>query len=134
MNIVTLIGRTTAKPELKMTASGKSVCTFTLAVNKNFKKDEANFIPCIFWNERAETICKYVDKGQQIAVTGELTSRQYEADGKKRTAIEVVGKRFDFCGSKSEGATNSTPASESASNGASDANYEEVGSEDDLPF
>lgn len=130
MNIVTLIGRTTAKPELKMTTSGKSVCTFTLAVNKNFKKDEANFIPCIFWGERAEIICKYVDKGQQIAVSGELTSRQYEVDGKKRTAIEVVGDRFEFCGSKTEGS--SAPAPANAFTGKPE--YEEVGNEDDLPF
>ena len=133
MNVVTIIGRPTSDIDIKMTTSGKSVCSFTLAVNKNYKRDEANFIPCIFWGERAEALAKYVKKGQQIAVTGELTSRQYEVDGKKRTAIEVVGERFDFCGSKSDGATNSTPVSESAFNGASTANYEEVG-EEDLPF
>ena len=133
MNVVTLVGRTTSDIEPKLTLSGKWVCIFTLAVNKNYKKDEANFIPCIFWGERAEALAKYVKKGQQIAVTGELTSRQYEVNGQKRTAIEVVGERFDFCGGKSDGATNSTPASESASNGASAANFEEVG-EEDLPF
>ena len=130
MNIVTLIGRTTSDIELRTTQSGQSVCSFTLAVNKNFKKDEANFIPVVFWGKQAETLSLYVKKGQQIAISGELTSRQYEVDGKKRTAYEVVGSAFDFCERKNEGATNSYPHNQTAPQGE----YEEIGENEDLPF
>ena len=56
MNTVIIIGRTTSDIELKTTNSGKMVCSFTLAVPKNFKKDEANFIPVVFWEKQAEAL------------------------------------------------------------------------------
>lgn len=129
MNIVTLIGRTTSDIECKVTTSGKSVCSFTLAVNKNFNREEANFIPVVFFGKQAEVLSVHVKKGQQIGVSGELTSRQYEVDGKKRTVYEVVGSAFDFCERKSDNTTNSYPPAQTAPQGE----YEEIG-EDDLPF
>lgn len=132
MNTVIIIGRTTTDIELKTTTSGKSVAQFTLAVPKNFKKDETNFIPVVFWGQQAEALSKYVKKGQQIAIQGELTSRKYEVDGNKRTAYEVVGSNFSFCGAKNNSDTDNT-AKEDASQGEF-ANYETIGEDEDLPF
>lgn len=145
MNTVILIGRTTSDIELKTTNSGKMVCSFTLAVPKNFKKDEANFIPVVFWEKQAEALSKYVKKGQQIAVQGELVSRKYEQDGKTRTTYEVQGTQFSFCGAKQEGATNSTTQAENATQGNTEApmtyipdayqpKFEEIREDQDLPF
>lgn len=149
MNIVTIIGRTTTDIELKTTNSGKMVCSFTLAVPKNFKKDEANFIPVVFWEKQAEALSKYVKKGQQIAVSGELTSRKYEKDGKTLTAYEVQGTQFTFCGAKQDGATNPTPKAENGTQGNTEAPmtyipdaympksapaFEEIRDDADLPF
>lgn len=145
MNTVILIGRTTSDIELKTTNSGKMVCSFTLAVPKNFKKDEANFIPVVFWEKQAEALSKYVKKGQQIAVQGELTSRKYEQDGKTRTTYEVQGTQFSFCGAKQEGATNSTTSKENTTQGNTEApmtyipdayqpKFEEIREDQDLPF
>ena len=133
MNTVIIIGRTTTDIELKTTTSGKSVAQFTLAVPKNFKKDETNFIPVVFWGQQAEALSKYVKKGQQIAIQGELTSRKYEVDGNKRTAYEVVGSNFSFCGAKNnfEG-NNAADEKEAVQNEY--ANYEEIGDDEDLPF
>ena len=130
MNTVIIIGRTTTDIELKTTTSGKSVTQFTLAVPKNFKKDEANFIPVVFWGQQAEALSKYVKKGQQIAIQGELTSRKYEVDGNKRTAYEVVGSNFSFCGTKNNSDTDNTADEKEVAQG----NYEEIGEDEDLPF
>ena len=149
MNTVIIIGRTTSDIELKTTNSGKYVCSFTLAVPKNFKKDEANFIPVVFWEKQAEALSKYVKKGQQIAVMGELTSRQYEQDGKTRTTYEVLGTQFTFCGAKQDGTTNPTPKAENGTQGNTEAPmtyipdaympkaapaFEEISDDSDLPF
>lgn len=132
MNTVIIIGRTTTDIELKTTTSGKSVTQFTLAVPKNFKKNETNFIPVVFWGQQAEALSKYVKQGQQIAIQGELTSRKYEVDGNKRTAYEVVGSSFSFCGAKNNSDTDNT-AKEDVSQGEF-ANYETIGEDEDLPF
>lgn len=136
MNTIILIGRTTTSVECKHTTSGKAVTQFTLAVPKNFKKDETNFIPVVFWGQQAEALSKYVTKGQQIAVQGELISRKYEVDGNKRTAYEVVGEKFSFCGSKQDNGGNNTPIEENAMQNDFQPNtaYEELAEDSDLPF
>lgn len=136
MNITTLIGRPTTDIELKTTTSGKSVCSFRLAVNKNFKRDEANFIPVVFWGKQAETLSTYVKKGQLIAISGELTSRNYEVDGKKYTQIEVTGDNFEFCERKGNAPTENTPTTQNGSQGNTEAyeGYTEIPNDEELPF
>lgn len=58
MNNVTLIGRLARDPELKYSQSGKAFTKFSMAVQREFKKDEVDFINCIAWDKRAETICE----------------------------------------------------------------------------
>lgn len=92
MNKVFLIGRLTADAELRTTTSGKSVTTFSLAVNDGFgEKQKAYFFNVIVWGKGAEAVANYTHKGSKVAVTGKLTSRSYDdKNGNKRTAIEVV--------------------------------------------
>lgn len=92
MNKVFLIGRLTADAELRTTTSGKSVTTFSLAVNDGFgEKQKAYFFNVVVWGKGAEAVANYTHKGSKVAVTGKLTSRIYDdKNGNKRTAIEVV--------------------------------------------
>lgn len=103
MNYCVLMGRLTKDPELRTTPNGKSVASFTIAVDHGYgEKKSANFINCIAWENRAEFVGKYFQKGSMIAVEGEITTRQYEKDGQKRTVTEILAKEIHFCGGKSE--------------------------------
>ena len=130
MNIVILKGRLAADPELKTTQSGVSVCSFTLAVNRRFNKDETDFISCQAWRQSAEFVSKYFRKGQEILIEGELNIDKWETtDGDKRTAPKVVVDRVEFCGGKSD---SDTAKKTSATAPAND--YEAIVDDDDLPF
>ena len=109
MNVCVLLGRLTKDPELKTTQNGKSVVTFSLAVD-GFKKGETDFIDCVAWNATAENLAKFKKKGEQIALTGRITTRSYEdRNGNKRKAVEVTCNTIDFVGGKSNGETTKTP-------------------------
>lgn len=103
MNKILLIGRLVRDPELKYTPNGKAVCTFTLAVNREFKREgeqEADFINIVVWNKSGENCAKYLGKGRQAAIEGRLQIRTYDGDdGKKRWVTEVVADRVEFIGS-----------------------------------
>jgi len=101
MNKVVLIGRMVADPELNFQAnSGMAICRFRLAVTRPFKKDETDFINCIAFNKRAETIAQYLTKGRQLAVTGSIRTGSYDAkDGTKRYTTDIVVDSFEFIGS-----------------------------------
>lgn len=102
LNRIVLIGRLTKKPELKHTANGTAVTTFTLAVDR-FTKDEADFIPIVVWRSSAESCAKYLDKGKVCAVDGRLQIRTYEGtDGKKKTVAEVVADNVRFLSPKGD--------------------------------
>ena len=103
MNKVVLLGRLTKDPDLKFTAgSGKAVSKFTIAVNRQFKKDECDFINCVCFGKTAETISQYFVKGNKIAVEGHIQVSSYDAaDGTKRYSTDVLIDSFDFIESKS---------------------------------
>lgn len=95
MNNLCLTGRITKEPELKTTQSGNSYLLFTLAVDRGFKDDNGNyitdFIPCVAWNNQAEFIHKYVQKGNMLEITGTIQSRTYQTQsGDNRTVIEAI--------------------------------------------
>lgn len=105
MNKVMLIGRLTAKPELRYTASNTAYLRFSIAVNRNFTgadgKREADFINIVAWRKQAETIAKYFDKGNLIALEGRIQTGNYDdKDGNKRTSFDVVLENFEFVESK----------------------------------
>lgn len=101
MNKVILIGRLVKDPELKFAAgNGTAVCKFTLAVTRPFKKDETDFINCISFGKQGENIAKYVQKGMQFAISGNIRTGSYDAkDGTKRYTTDVIVESFDFVGS-----------------------------------
>ena len=132
INNVTLMGRLTADVELKTTQSGTLVTSFCLAVDRRFQqqggKREADFINCVAWRSTAEFISKYFNKGDLLAVTGEIQTRKYQdKNGNNRVAFEVVINQASFCGGKNTEAN----TNESAYNAAE---YEEISVDDDLPF
>ena len=107
MNNVVLIGRLAKDVELRRTASGKAVASFTLAVNKDFKNEQGNydadFIDCVAFEQRAETISKHVHKGDRFGVVGQLATRSYEnKEGKKVKVTEVKVTGFDFLEGKKQ--------------------------------
>ena len=103
MNKVVLVGRLTKDPELRFAAgSGSAVCRFTVAVNRQFKKDETDFIGCVAFGKTAEIIAQYLTKGREIAVSGSIRTGSYDAqDGTKRYTTDVAVDSFDFIGSSS---------------------------------
>ena len=101
MNRIILMGRLVKDPDVKVTTSGKTVCTFTLAVDRLFAgkdgKREADFINIQTWNKTAETVGNYVSKGQRLLVEGRLQIRKYQdKQGQNRTVSEVVADRVEF--------------------------------------
>jgi len=101
MNLVILSGRMTKKIELKSTQNGKSVGKFSLAVQNAYDKEKADFIDCVIWDNQAETLEKYTDKGSKISIEGRLSVRTWEDNDKnKRKTTEVIVERFEFLDSK----------------------------------
>jgi single-strand DNA-binding protein len=95
LNKVILIGRLTKDPEIRVTTSGFSVGTFSLAVNRSFASSngekETDFFNCVCFRNLAEIVGRYVKKGQLISVEGRIQNRSYDAqDGTKRYITEIV--------------------------------------------
>lgn len=107
MNKVALVGRLTAKPELRYTSSNISFTRFTLAVNRQYSnedgKRDADFISIVAWRKQAELITKYFEKGNLIAIEGKLQTSSYEdKDGNKKYTTDVALDSFEFIESKKE--------------------------------
>lgn len=107
LNRVILMGRMVADPELKTTNSGVSVCSFRIAVDRNYVKNgeqrQADFFDIVAWRSSAEFVCKHFTKGSLIAVDGQLQTRQYQTkDGSNRSAVEVVADNISFTGERKE--------------------------------
>ena len=150
LNKVVLCGRMTADPELKTTASGIAVVSFTLAVNRRYQSkgadgaqaQQADFINVTAWRNTAEFISKYFHKGSAICITGSIQTRTWQdQNGQKRYATEVVADEAMFVESKadSSSAGGYSPEAFSApsfSSGANDApKFEDVNTDDSfLPF
>ncbi len=100
---VMAIGRMVKDIEIRMTTTGKSVGSFTLAVNRKFKQEgqpDADFINCVAWGQVADLINKYVHKGNQVGIEGRLQTRSYEHEGIKRHISEVIVEGVTLLGSK----------------------------------
>jgi len=101
MNKTQLVGRLTKDPELKFAkGTGTAVTTFTVAVNRRFKKEgqpEADFIPVVVFGKTAEATATYTAKGKLISVAGSIQTRNYEAkDGTRRYVTEVIADEVGF--------------------------------------
>lgn len=145
INSVVLMGRLTADPELRTTTTGKSVCSFSIAVDRSFvragEERQADFINIVAWEQTANFICRYFRKGSMIALTGSIQTRRYEdKTGAKRTAFEVIAREVSFTGSKAETGTGTysapaqAPAQAPAYQSAMPGDFEEITDDEDLPF
>ena len=108
MNKVVLMGRLTKDPQLRFAAgSGKGVCRFTVAINRQFKRDESDFINCVAFGKPGETISEHFAKGNRIALTGNIRTGSYEAqDGTRRYTTDVVVESFEFIEAKNSTSSN----------------------------
>lgn len=101
MNSAVLVGRLTKDPELKFAqGTGTAVTTFTLAVNRRFKREgqpDADFIPIVVFGKQAEATANWMSKGKLVSVAGSINTRNYEAkDGSRRYVTEVIANEVDF--------------------------------------
>ena len=100
MNVVTIIGRLAADPELKTTGSGISVTNICVAVDRKVTKGEdkiTDWIDVVAWRNTAEFICKYFQKGDPIVVTGSLQTRMWDdKNGQKRKTVEDIADSVEF--------------------------------------
>lgn len=119
LNCAIIMGRLTADPELRTTASGLSVTSFSVAVDRRFQRQgeekQTDFINVVAWRQTAEFVSRYFHKGSMIAVQGSIRTRNYEdKNGNKRTAVEIVADNVSFCGSKAETGTGAPAVSRPA--------------------
>ena len=109
LNHITLMGRLTRDPELRRTGSGVAVASFTIAVDRDFGKNEngekeTDFIDCVAWRQTGEFVSKYFTKGRMAVVSGRLQIRPWtDKDGNKRRTAEVVADNVYFGDSRREG-------------------------------
>ena len=114
MNKVILLGRLIKDPEIKQIPSGKTVATFTLAVDRPFLNPqgnkEADFIPVVVWGKAAELIGNSCAKGHRLLVEGRLQIRSFDGkDGQKHWVTEVICNNFEFVEKKAEGSDGRPP-------------------------
>ena len=109
LNVVAIMGRLVADPELRTTPAGVNVCRFRIACDRSYvqqgQERQADFIDIVAWRQQADFVSKYFQKGSMIAVEGSLQTRQYQdKNGNNRTAVEVVANNISFAGAKRQGA------------------------------
>ena len=105
LNVVAIMGRLVADPELRTTQQGTNVCTFRIACERSYtqkgQQRQDDFVDIVAWGKTAEFICKFFQKGSMIAIDGSLHTRNYQdKQGNKRTAVEVVANNISFAGAK----------------------------------
>lgn len=152
LNKVVLAGHLTATPELRSTANGVSVTSFSIAINRRFSKSadgnqtngnaNVDFINCVAWRNTADFITRYFKKGSAICITGSLQYRSWtDQQGAKRSTVEVNADEAYFVDSNGQGGNGfanqdsfEQSAPQFASAPAAAAQFEDMSNEDDLPF
>ena len=150
LNKVVLAGHLTATPELRQTPNGVSVTSFSIAINRRFSRSSdgtqsaganVDFISCVAWRNTADFITRYFKKGSAICISGSIQTRSWtDQQGAKRYATEVLADEAYFVDSNGQGGTGfvgqdsyeSVPQFASAP--VAEAQFEDMSSEDDLPF
>lgn len=141
LNKAILMGRLTAEPELRQTANGTSVVSFTLAVDRSYARQgeerQTDFINIVAWRQTAEFVAKWFHKGQLVAVSGRIQTRNYEdKQGNKRTATDIVADEVFFAESKrdSQPQYDRSQPSREPQMPVEFEDFEEVDDDGDLPF
>ncbi len=151
LNVVAIMGRLVADPELRTTPAGVNVCQFRIACDRNFARQgeqrQADFVDIVAWRAQADFVCKYFSKGSLIAINGRIQTRNYQdKNGNNRTAFAVVAENINFGGSKGTSSAKvddggeAAPRSEAWPKADPPANYggvddfSVIDDSDDLPF
>ena len=151
LNVVAIMGRLVADPELRTPPAGVNVCQFRIACDRNFARQgeqrQADFVDIVAWRAQADFVCKYFSKGSLIAINGRIQTRNYQdKNGNNRTAFAVVAENINFGGSKGTSSAKvddggeAAPRSEAWPKADPPANYGGVDDfaviddNDDLPF
>ena len=124
---------------MKQTSSGTSVAEFSIAVDRTFKnangERECDFFNCVAFSKLAETISKYVNKGDMIAVEGRLQTRNYtNKEGRKIYVTEIIVENVEFLQTKKQEEQPTAPSSEADPFAPIVPNFEDVDVDDGLPF
>ena len=120
INRTVLVGRLTRDPELKHTANGAAVVSFTLAVNRQFTNSqgerEADFINCVIWRKAAENFVKFTNKGSLVGIDGRIQTRNYEnQQGQRVYVTEVVVDNFSLLESRKDNSSNNDNSNQAPS-------------------
>ena len=150
INSVVMTGNLTRDPELRSLPSGMSVCSLRIATNTRRKDsstgewtDKANFFNVTVWGKQGENCAQYLAKGRPIAVQGRLEWRDYEKDGAKREAIDIIADQVQFLNAASPGQGSGGGQAPATSDVPADTAgfHEDLGSgsgstdqDDDIPF
>lgn len=155
LNQVTLMGNLTRDPELRQTPTGQNVCSFSLALNRNYKdasgewQEATDYIDIVAWGPLAERVAQYLKKGSRCLVQGRMQSRSWEQDGTKRSKVEVLANDVTFLDSRGSseggegggyqgGASEPAASKPAPSKKKDDVVIEDIGDEpinlDDIPF
>lgn len=107
MNVVAINGRLVREAELRFSTSGTVVLRFSIAVNRSVKKgdkweDEASFFDCTMFGKMAESVSKYLNKGKQVSIIGELVQNRWEQDGQSRSKVGIIVNKLQLLGSKDD--------------------------------
>ena len=131
INQVILMGRLTHDPEMRTTPNGKNVCTFSIAVDRMTKDDQADFFSVTAWEKTAELVNQYLSKGSRCLVQGRLRQESWEdkETGKRRSRVEVVANDVTFL--DSPGGSSRSESSDSSSSSQKDVSPKDV---DDSPI
>ena len=135
LNHIVLQWRLGADPELRKTQTGKSVVNVNIAVQRDGKDAETDWITIVAWEKTAEFMKNYFHKGSTCLVSGRLQIRQYsDQSGNKRTAAEVVADHIYFAGSKSETQPYQSASFQAPKPADAYPNYIQVDDDEELPF
>jgi single-strand DNA-binding protein len=144
LNKVIIMGRLTRDPEIKKVNNDISVCSFSIAcdrdiVNKQNNERETDFFDVTAWRSTADFVGKYFGKGRMIVVVGRLQKRNYtDKDGNKRSAVDIIAENVYFGDSKKDGETSDNASASTtgyAAGPSQNSDFANVGEEDgELPF
>lgn len=141
LNKVVIMGRLTRDPEIKKINNDVSVCSFSVAcdrdiVNKQSNERETDFLDVTAWRSTADFVGKYFSKGRMIIVVGRLQKRNYtDKDGNKRSAVDIIADNVYFGDSKKDAEASDNASAANSAPASQDSGFAEIGEEDgELPF
>ena len=145
INRVVLVGNLTRDPELRHTPSGTAVCKLRIAVNTRQKDgttgewgDKPNYFDVTVWGSQGENCAQYLAKGRPVGIDGRLDWREWEQEGVKRQAVEIIADNVQFLGSREggggEGGGGNQFVPAAAAAAENNADFAPQAADDDIPF